>query len=273
MTTKPFTRKWAYEGSLALLILAGSVSAPVLASGNEADQQSRITDESQSVANQPVSPEAQPSAKEVAEGPRKSDGVDPSRRGASIRLVQYRTAARPVYSAQPAQGRVQRYTAQPARVASALAQGSPLAIPMMAAPVFTQPLRSAYNSWQPRYQQQSAGYYQQPAASYGYGGGGGDPYGFTSWLNSVRAQYGLRPVSYDPSLASWAAANNSAQASRGLGHFVMGPATRQNAAIGSVESIRSQWMNSPAHRAALLDPNISSIGLSGSGSYWTMNAR
>ncbi len=112
------------------------------------------------------------------------------------------------------------------------------------------------------------------APSYGYGAASyGDPYGFTSWLNGVRARYGLRPVGYDPNLAGWAAANNSQQAARGMGHFVMGPARRQNAAIGSAGSVGQQWMNSPAHRAALLDPSITTIGLAGNGSYWTFNAR
>lgn len=112
------------------------------------------------------------------------------------------------------------------------------------------------------------------AAAYTYGAvGGGDPYGFTAWLNGVRAQHGLRPVTFDPSLAGWAAANNSQQAARGLGHFVMGPARRQNSAVGSAASIGSQWMNSPAHRAAMLDPSVTTIGLAGNGSYWTLNLR
>jgi uncharacterized protein YkwD len=99
-----------------------------------------------------------------------------------------------------------------------------------------------------------------------------DPYGFTAWLNGVRAQYGLPPVGYDPNLSGWAAANNAQQQARGLGHFVMGPARRQNAAVGSAASIGAQWMNSPAHRAALLDPSIRWIGLAGLGMYWTFNA-
>ena len=109
--------------------------------------------------------------------------------------------------------------------------------------------------------------YAQPAQ-----GGGGDPNGFMSWLNSTRAQYGLSAVGYDANLANWAQMNNAQQNSRGLGHFVMGPARRQNAAMGSGSSIASMWMNSPAHRAALLDPSIRFIGLAGSGAYWTFNA-
>lgn len=104
----------------------------------------------------------------------------------------------------------------------------------------------------------------QPAA--------GDPYGFTAWLNATRASYGLPSVGYDPNLANWASANNSQQAARGMGHYVMGPARRQNSAMGHYASIGAMWMGSPAHRAALLDPNIRFVGIAGMGAYWTFNA-
>lgn len=100
----------------------------------------------------------------------------------------------------------------------------------------------------------------------------GDPYGFTAWLNSVRASYGLSAVGYDANLASWANMNNAQQQARGIGHFVMGPARRQNSAMGNYASIGSMWMASPAHRAALLDPTIRMIGIAGAGAYWTFNA-
>jgi uncharacterized protein YkwD len=100
----------------------------------------------------------------------------------------------------------------------------------------------------------------------------GDPYGFTGWLNSVRASYGLSAVGYDANLSSWAAENNNHQAARGMGHYVMGSARRQNSAMGSFANIGSMWMNSPAHRAALLDPTITAIGIAGLGAYWTFNA-
>jgi uncharacterized protein YkwD len=99
-----------------------------------------------------------------------------------------------------------------------------------------------------------------------------DPYGFTSWLNATRAAYGLSAVGHDPNLSSWAAENNNHQAARGMGHFVMGPARRQNAAFGDVSNIGAMWMASPAHRAALLDPTIRWIGIAGLGAYWTFNA-
>lgn len=100
----------------------------------------------------------------------------------------------------------------------------------------------------------------------------GDPYGFLGWLNTTRAGYGLPAVGYDSSLESWASANNAQQQARGMGHFVMGPARRQNAAMGSAASVGAQWMASPAHRAALLDPSIRWIGIAGMGAYWTFNA-
>jgi uncharacterized protein YkwD len=100
----------------------------------------------------------------------------------------------------------------------------------------------------------------------------GDPYGFTGWLNATRASYGLPAVGHDPNLSSWAAENNNHQAARGMGHFVMGPARRQNAAFGDVSNIGAMWMASPAHRAALLDPTIRWIGIAGLGAYWTFNA-
>jgi hypothetical protein len=100
----------------------------------------------------------------------------------------------------------------------------------------------------------------------------GDPYGFTAWLNATRAAYGLGAVGYDPNLASWAAMNNNSQAAYGIGHFVMGPARRQNSAMGGFPGIESMWMASPAHAAALLDPTIRWIGIASYGAYWTFNA-
>ena len=104
-----------------------------------------------------------------------------------------------------------------------------------------------------------------PEATYG------DPYGFLYWLNSTRASYGLGPVNYDQNLSNWAAMNNSEQMARGLGHFVMGPARHQNSAAGGGFP-GAMWLASPAHRAALLDPTISWIGIAAAGAYWTFNA-
>lgn len=139
--------------------------------------------------------------------------------------------------------------------------------PQPAAVTYAQPAQPRYV--QPAAAPRAAYTYAQPAQAQG---GGGDPNGFLSWLNSTRASYGLSAVGYDANLASWAAMNNAQQNARGIGHHVMGPARRQNSAMGSGSSIASMWMNSPAHRAALLDPTIRFIGLAGSGAYWTFNA-
>ena len=105
-----------------------------------------------------------------------------------------------------------------------------------------------------------------------YVASGTSDYGFTAWLNATRAQYGLGAVSFDPNLANWAAQNNNQQAARGLGHYVMGPARRQNSGMGSYSVMGAMWMASPAHRSALLDPTIRTIGIAGLGVWWTFNA-
>lgn len=99
-----------------------------------------------------------------------------------------------------------------------------------------------------------------------------DPYGFTSWLNGVRAQYGLGAVGHDANLSAWAAVNNDHQNAYGMGHHVFGNARRQNSGMGASTTVFQMWMASPAHRAALLDPSISWIGIAASGAYWTFNA-
>jgi len=128
------------------------------------------------------------------------------------------------------------------------------------------------NCWGYGYQRPD-GYWQiDPGSKRPAAASGEDPYGFVSWLNTTRSSFGLSAVGYDQNLTNWAAMNNTQQQARGIGHHVMGPARRQNAAIGSAASIGAQWMASPAHRAALLDPNIRMIGIAGLGAYWTFNA-
>ena len=79
-----------------------------------------------------------------------------------------------------------------------------------------------------------------------------------------------RAVGYDANLSNWAAMNNNQQQAQGLGHFVMGPARRQNSATGGASPARCGWL--PAHRAALLDPTITWFGIAAAGAYWTFNA-
>jgi uncharacterized protein YkwD len=42
--------------------------------------------------------------------------------------------------------------------------------------------------------------------------------------------------------------------------------------MGSFPGVEAMWMASPAHRAALLDPTITWIGIAGAGAWWTFNA-
>jgi hypothetical protein len=101
-----------------------------------------------------------------------------------------------------------------------------------------------------------------------------DPYGFAAVLNGIRARMGLAPAAYDPELSSWAAENNAAQASRGLGHHI-NPSCYQNCGWNypDAESVAAGWMNSPGHRANMLQPGMTRFGIAfGPGPYWTMNA-
>jgi hypothetical protein len=96
------------------------------------------------------------------------------------------------------------------------------------------------------------------------------PHGFINQLNATRAQRGLRGVVHDANLDAWAQMNNYDQNARGLGHH-KNPGGVQNAAMGHVASIFNMWMNSPAHRANMLSPNITRVGIACMGSYCTMN--
>jgi hypothetical protein len=99
----------------------------------------------------------------------------------------------------------------------------------------------------------------------------GDSYGFLGWLNATRASYGLSAVGYDQGLSNDAAINNQ----YGMGHTYMGNARRQNAAgnYGDAATVGAVWLASPAHRAALLDPTITMIGIAYNGAVWTFNGR
>jgi uncharacterized protein YkwD len=113
-----------------------------------------------------------------------------------------------------------------------------------------------------------------PPAQYGTtAGAAGDPAAFLAWLNATRAAYRLPAVGYDPNMEAWAHQNNLRQAAGGIGHFVMGPARRQNAAWNAgFPGVEAMWMASPGHRAALLDPTITHIGIAWYAGYSTFNA-
>lgn len=96
-----------------------------------------------------------------------------------------------------------------------------------------------------------------------------DAYGFTSWINGVRASRGLRSLAWSADLAAHAAINSA----RGFGHSYMGGTRRQNCGMGALATVESSWLQSPAHLAAILDPSCSEVGLAYVGGVWTMNAR
>ncbi len=99
-----------------------------------------------------------------------------------------------------------------------------------------------------------------------------DPYGFLAWLNATRASIGLGAVAHDANLAAWAAMNNASQAAHGLGHWVMGPARRQNAGWGPAAAVWPAWVASSGHAAALFDPSITAVGIAWDGAWWTFSA-
>lgn len=105
---------------------------------------------------------------------------------------------------------------------------------------------------------------------------GNDPTGMVAEINRVRAQNGLGPVTVDNGL-NQAAARNDAESVRSgqLGHHFGVP----NGADGEITASASsgetakqavdQWLNSPGHRAILLDPNQTKVGVSINGEYAT----
>jgi Cysteine-rich secretory protein family len=102
-----------------------------------------------------------------------------------------------------------------------------------------------------------------------------DPYGFAAILNQYRAEAGLPPLAYDHELSSWAASNNAAQASQGMGHHVT-PNCYQNCAWNAPDaaSVGQAWMESRGHRKNMLASSVTHFGIAyGPGPYWTMNAR
>ncbi len=93
------------------------------------------------------------------------------------------------------------------------------------------------------------------------------------WLNGVRGRHGLRGCVYDAALAGDAAVNSQIQTRRGLGHFYMGHALRQDSGWGSLPAVMNSWLGSPPHLAAIIDPRVTRYGLAGAGAYWTLNLR
>lgn len=105
-------------------------------------------------------------------------------------------------------------------------------------------------------------------------GGSLQPGDLLGEVNAARARAGLPALAADPGLASAAASNNAAQASRGLGHHV-NPGAWQAAGAGysSPAAAVAGWLASPAHRAIVLRPEARVAGAAMGGAYSTLNVR
>lgn len=106
-------------------------------------------------------------------------------------------------------------------------------------------------------------------------GSGADPFGFGGFMNQTRARFGLSPLRYNPSMDSVAVENNRQQRRNGrCGHFYLG-GMAQNSADGYKDnsSLLQGWMNSPGHRALLLNREKSEYGFHFDGNYSTLVVR
>jgi uncharacterized protein YkwD len=95
-------------------------------------------------------------------------------------------------------------------------------------------------------------------------------------INRVRQEHGLGPVSEAPGLDAAARKNDQANNASGqLGHHVgllngsHGEITAYASDGESAKKAVEQWLNSPGHRAILLDPNMTKVGVSIDGDYAT----
>ncbi len=101
----------------------------------------------------------------------------------------------------------------------------------------------------------------------------------TELVNAQRARYGLGPLTFNPTLDRSAEKHNAWQVSNrtmahiGAGNTTPGDRIRaegwggrwgENVAIGqkTPEQVVSEWMNSPTHRANILNPRFTTIGVS-----------
>ncbi|MBX6320240.1 MAG: CAP domain-containing protein [Rhodospirillaceae bacterium] len=102
-------------------------------------------------------------------------------------------------------------------------------------------------------------------------------------INAVRAQYGLPAVGLDGRLMQAAQAYSQELAAQGRlthGDFMtrmraLGPGygyVAENLAAGMPGSsaVVRAWMHSPAHRANLLAPVVTVVGVARSGAVWTL---
>lgn len=97
---------------------------------------------------------------------------------------------------------------------------------------------------------------------------------FLAWLNGFRAQHGLRPLGYDGALEAASVANSTLQAARRVsGHYAGGGFQVAFYGPTTLDSCCAGWVASPAHRAILLTPGLSAVGLGVVGASWTATLR
>jgi hypothetical protein len=117
-----------------------------------------------------------------------------------------------------------------------------------------------------------------PNGAEGAGGSGGaqGSKALIDEINRVRKEHGLNPVTEAANLNRAAAENDAAQQTTGIGHHVD---LVKNGASGEIAFMASNgaypqnsvrgWLDSPGHRASLLDPNMTKVGADMSGQYST----
>jgi len=96
------------------------------------------------------------------------------------------------------------------------------------------------------------------------------------WANFYRALHGLRPLIPDRALQI--TANRHCYNMRhvyGFRHGGTGGWAGENIAQGqpNPENVTRTWYNSPGHRANLLNPNFTRIGVGGYSGFWTQQFR
>ena len=108
-------------------------------------------------------------------------------------------------------------------------------------------------------------------------------------MNVERAKYGLKPLIWDENVAAVARSHSIDMSLKGYFSHIspngVGPGDRlKNAGItkiqrmgenialcGSASRAMSLWMGSPGHRANILNPNYTHLGVGVCGYYWTQN--
>lgn len=105
------------------------------------------------------------------------------------------------------------------------------------------------------------------------------PSGAQHWLdavNKVRQEHGVPPLTASPNLISASESNDAANNKthdlahhNGLINGSRGQITAYASDGETPEKAIDQWLNSPGHRAILLDPSMTHVGFSVSGAYAT----